>query len=469
MSIKGLSRFAAAACLSLAVFLPRPADAGFDPAIGNYLNPDSVGWGLDVQRIGDIIFVLWFTYRPDGSPVWYLSAAELDGMSWTASVEEYQWTPTAKTATPTTVGNMSLVWTDAENATFSWTLNGVSGGPIPMAFLHFDEGLTTADHTGHYVAPEELGWGASLLTQGDTTAMFLYFYDGNGDAVWMLGVDSTPGMQSDFAMNHLSGPGLCPSCIAGKAPGEVNAKVFPVVTVETRFISVYENFLEDIGVDFRSLRRLGGLTTLPGTTNSNSPLGKDPFGAIDVPEDGGSNNGPYTTLNPLTPSSLILTLEERMFFERRTKMAVDPGIFVHPPFCEGDLDEIHVEIPEQGSTGYSQPEINGEPVNFSLNDMTAPSHVGISKVGDKTVVVSWQASFSDGTIAGFNIMTTVPLPGTVIIGGLESNEVTQTETVPFLHDIPVLGELFKRKAMRNTNTELMIFVCARITDVAEGR
>ena len=52
---------------------------------------------------------------------------------------------------------------------------------------------------------------------------------------------------------------------------------------------------------------------------------------------------------------------------------------------------------------------------------------------------------------------------TVIIGGLMQNQKTQTDSkIPFLGDIPGLGNLFKRKAKSNTKTELIIFLTPHV-------
>lgn len=52
---------------------------------------------------------------------------------------------------------------------------------------------------------------------------------------------------------------------------------------------------------------------------------------------------------------------------------------------------------------------------------------------------------------------------TVIIGGLMEADKSQTETkIPFLGDIPVLGNLFKRRQKSDTKTELLIFLTPHI-------
>ena len=61
--------------------------------------------------------------------------------------------------------------------------------------------------------------------------------------------------------------------------------------------------------------------------------------------------------------------------------------------------------------------------------------------------------------------TTVLVPdgGTTVIGGIYRSEDTiQQERVPFLHQIPILGALFKSLARTRSNRELLIFITPRI-------
>ena len=52
---------------------------------------------------------------------------------------------------------------------------------------------------------------------------------------------------------------------------------------------------------------------------------------------------------------------------------------------------------------------------------------------------------------------------TVIIGGLIEDSKGEAESkVPFLGDIPILGNLFKRKMKNNSSTELIIFLTPHI-------
>jgi type IV pilus assembly protein PilQ len=52
---------------------------------------------------------------------------------------------------------------------------------------------------------------------------------------------------------------------------------------------------------------------------------------------------------------------------------------------------------------------------------------------------------------------------TVVLGGVfKSTDLTTTDKVPFLGDIPYVGRLFKRTDITKTKQELLIFITPRI-------
>jgi general secretion pathway protein D len=93
----------------------------------------------------------------------------------------------------------------------------------------------------------------------------------------------------------------------------------------------------------------------------------------------------------------------------------------------------------------------------------------ISSLSDQTIPIS--SGGTNGAPIGAPIInirsadTVVVTPDgqTVVIGGLMQNQKTQTETkIPFLGDIPLLGNLFKRKLKQDVKTELLIFLTPHI-------
>ncbi|MCE1185274.1 MAG: hypothetical protein LWW92_06670, partial [Rhodocyclales bacterium] len=55
--------------------------------------------------------------------------------------------------------------------------------------------------------------------------------------------------------------------------------------------------------------------------------------------------------------------------------------------------------------------------------------------------------------------------GTIVIGGIYTQDASNTVTkVPFLGDLPVLGNLFKNTTKKDNKTELLVFITPRIVN-----
>ena len=79
----------------------------------------------------------------------------------------------------------------------------------------------------------------------------------------------------------------------------------------------------------------------------------------------------------------------------------------------------------------------------------------------QTISPGVTAPYIDVTSA--NTVVVTPNGQTVVIGGLMENDQSSSSTqIPFLGDIPVLGNLFKSKSRSNDKQELLIFVTPHI-------
>jgi hypothetical protein len=91
------------------------------------------GWGLNLTHQGSNIFATWFTYDTDGTPLW-LSATLQQGTGNAYSGALIRTAGPAFNAVPfdptkvtrTTVGNVTLTFTDGNNARFDYTVNGIT-------------------------------------------------------------------------------------------------------------------------------------------------------------------------------------------------------------------------------------------------------------------------------------------------------------------------------------------------------
>jgi predicted dienelactone hydrolase len=91
------------------------------------------GWGINLTQQGDVIFVTWFTYDQDGTPLW-LSATATKTAPATYAGTVYRTSGPAFNTVPfnpmnvqrTAVGSATFVFADGNNASFAYTINGVS-------------------------------------------------------------------------------------------------------------------------------------------------------------------------------------------------------------------------------------------------------------------------------------------------------------------------------------------------------
>jgi hypothetical protein len=91
------------------------------------------GWGLSLAHQGDIVFATWFTYDRDNAPQWLSATMPRTGDGKYAGAL-YRTTGPAFDAVPfdprnvvaTPVGTANLVFADGNNATFGYTVEGVT-------------------------------------------------------------------------------------------------------------------------------------------------------------------------------------------------------------------------------------------------------------------------------------------------------------------------------------------------------
>ncbi len=103
--------------------------------------------------------------------------------------------------------------------------------------------------------------------------------------------------------------------------------------------------------------------------------------------------------------------------------------------------------------------------NNTLSLDVAPQ---ISQLTGETVAVTDKASEPVISLRSASTSVVVPDGSTVIIGGLmEDNKTKNAKKVPLLGDIPLLGNLFKRRTDQKTKTELLIFLTPHVVRGAE--
>jgi hypothetical protein len=163
------------------------------------------GWGVNVAHQGDILFVTWFTYDTDGSQMWLVGPDVRRTTGDTYAGPLYRTTGPAFNSVPfnpqqvglTSVGTVTLSFTDGNNGSFSYTLNGVSQSK-PIVRQVFSTAPTCAAGTTPsssnfqdlwYASPaeSERGWGLNITHQGIIIFLTWFTYDSNGLGMWIVG------------------------------------------------------------------------------------------------------------------------------------------------------------------------------------------------------------------------------------------------------------------------------------------
>jgi hypothetical protein len=96
-------------------------------------NSNESGWGMAMTQQNQNIFLAWFVYDASGKPVWYVASnCAVSGNGCSGTVYSTTGPPLSTSFNPqsvtvTPVGNISVSFTDANNAVLTYTVNGQSG------------------------------------------------------------------------------------------------------------------------------------------------------------------------------------------------------------------------------------------------------------------------------------------------------------------------------------------------------
>jgi hypothetical protein len=162
------------------------------------------GWGVNVTHQGNILFATWFTYDTDGSQMWLvMPSSTRNGDSYTGAL--YRTTGPAFNASPwnaagvgvTEVGSATFTFTDSNNGTFAYVVNGISQAK-PITKQVFSVVPSCVAGVPHAAAPNyqalwwaapansESGWGVNVAHQGDILFATWFTYDATGRGQWLV-------------------------------------------------------------------------------------------------------------------------------------------------------------------------------------------------------------------------------------------------------------------------------------------
>jgi type IV pilus assembly protein PilQ len=265
------------------------------------------------------------------------------------------------------------------------------------------------------------------------------------------------------------------------------------VMIEARIVEASDQFGRSLGVKLGFLRtNIPGASTNPGVAVTGNYLGvgeQTGQAAITsgsyIPDTQFVNLPAFGLAGSLlagaTPASLGISLfnaaANRFINLELSAMEADGKgkIISSPRVITSDLSKATIEqgteIPYQQATSSGATSVTFKKAVLSL-DVTPQ----ITPDGNVIMNVEIHKDSPGASTAGVpsintNTVTTqvqVENGGTVVLGGIyTSQEQNQTDKVPLLGDIPVLGNLFKSNSKMYNKNELMVFLTPKIVTSAD--
>lgn len=169
-----------------------------------YANDNSGnGYAFSLDETSQYLYGVVFTYRTDGSPVWYAINAMANASNvYVGTASEFVGGGTLAGGEPgaarlkSIVANTQLAFTSGAVGTLTWTTRPAGGGPgtvttkalqrFPINGQSVQPAPANAPTTGAYQGAQ-FGTGYFLELQGTTSPQAhigIYSYDGNGNATW---------------------------------------------------------------------------------------------------------------------------------------------------------------------------------------------------------------------------------------------------------------------------------------------
>lgn len=167
-----------------------------NPYMGLWWNPNESGWGMSITQHGSMNFVAAYTYDNTGQPTWYvMSSCPVSGNSCTGDLyavtggrsPTQPWVALDFSKALNKVGTGALTFSNADNGTFAFVIDGASGSKTITRQVFATGGIQPAvDYTDLWWNPSEPGWGVTLTHQFGTIFATWYAYDDSGKAIWYV-------------------------------------------------------------------------------------------------------------------------------------------------------------------------------------------------------------------------------------------------------------------------------------------
>ena len=297
-----------------------------------------------------------------------------------------------------------------------------------------------------------------------------------------------------------------------------------MVTIETKFMTVGDNWIQEIGVDFRGLDNnpltdvTNGLEDMASKGLDNGGTGSDGSNAAGAPssgffyDDGGDGDYrgrtenyfgsalgealstagglsvQYTLLNDLQAALVLRAVEKSSTFELVNDQVLSvhntQRAYVTVVNQRAYIQDFDVEVATFQAVADPQVNVLNEGVVLDVRPTIHHDRRYITLEVQPTVAKVTNVRQYSSTLGGNtspvqfelpelqvqSVFTTAQIPdgGSILLGGLtDIRNIERRAEVPWLAQVPLVGFFFKSEGYNDENESLMILIKASITDVRE--
>jgi type IV pilus assembly protein PilQ len=252
------------------------------------------------------------------------------------------------------------------------------------------------------------------------------------------------------------------------------------VMIESRLVLADEKFSKELGAKFgvqHSATPGNNSLSVGGTLNNTGAATGSTTSAV-------ANTGGLNSNLPVAnafgsiafslfrlPAGLLLNLElSALESDKRGKIVSSPRVTTANQHKAKIASGVEIPYLEASSSGATSVSFKEAVLSLEVTPQITPDDKIIMDLEVKKEKVG-QVFFTVPSIDTQNIETQVLVANgeTAVLGGIyEQTERNDVDKVPFFGDLPVVGNVFKRRSKVEDKTELLIFVTPKIMDESLG-
>ena len=240
------------------------------------------------------------------------------------------------------------------------------------------------------------------------------------------------------------------------------------VMVEARIVEANVDFDKSLGVEWRGVS-LGDNNFIVGGTNSlvkgSDPLEIDAGTFVDL---GATGRNVGLNLGFITNNTLLDLELSAMEKTGNGEVISQPKVVTSDKETAKILKGSEIPYQEASSSGATSTSFKQAALSLEVTPQITPDNRIIMEVKVTKDAPDFSNAAASGGVPAItknevNAKVLVADGETIVIGGVFSNTQSKSvDKVPFLGDIPYLGALFRRDLVKDSKSELLIFLTPRI-------